>query len=167
MVGVLFLCIIAKTRRQAHVMSPLAHTLHSLHLKECTMAQDLALFARPSTLGFYIDRCLAFVVAKPQAKVCRRPLVCHKRDLQDIVIANDVEAEARVLAAQRGWSVPFGPRNPAWKAFKASLLSGDIVWRFESPDSYGGVLRGYAAVRNQQVVAEFVECRQASSCLSH
>ena len=52
------------------------------------MAQDLALFARPSTLGFLIDRCLGFVAAKPAATVRRPHLVCHRRDLQDIVIAN-------------------------------------------------------------------------------
>jgi hypothetical protein len=131
------------------------------------MAQDLALFARPSSLGFLIDRCLGFVATKRVATVRRPHLVCHRRDLQDIVIANEIEATARAQAAQQGWHVPFGPRNPAWKAFKASLRHGDIVWRFESPDSYGGVLYGYAAVRNQQVVAEFVECRQAPSCLSH
>ena len=127
------------------------------------MAQDIALFthfSRPSTLGVWLDRCLALVTAKPAAKPLQPQRVCRMCDLQEIVIANEVEAQARTQAAQQGLgALPFGPRNPAWKAFKTSLRPGDIVWRFESCTPYGGVLYGYAAVRHQQVVAEFVEGR--------
>ena len=131
------------------------------------MAQDITLpplFARPSTLGAWFDRCLAYVgvgVAKPAAKPLQAQHVCRMCDLQEIVIANEVEAQARAQAAQQGpGALPFGLRNPAWKAFKTSLRPGDIVWRFESRTPYGGVLHGYAAVRHQQVVAEFVEGRR-------
>ena len=130
------------------------------------MAQDIALlthFARPSTLGVWLDRCLAYVgvvAAKPAAKPLQPQRVCRMCDLQEIVIANEVEAQARAQAGQQSLgALPFGLRNPAWKAFKTSLRSGDIVWRFESCTPYGGVLYGYAAVRHQQVVAEFVEGR--------
>ena len=125
------------------------------------MAQDLALFSRPSTLGFLIDRCVALVAAKPAHKPIKPQLVCQMRDLQEIVIANEVEAQARAQAQHQGLgALPFGTRNPAWKAFKTSLRPGDIVWRFESRDAYGVTLSGYAAVRHQRVVAEFVEGRQ-------
>jgi hypothetical protein len=147
-------------------MSLPPRTLHSINPKECTMAQDItlpSLFARPSTLAVWFDRCLANVgvgVAKPAAKPLQPQRVCRMCDLQEIVIANEVEAQARAQAAQQGpGALPFGLRNPAWKAFKTGLRPGDIVWRFESSTPYGGVLRGYAAVRHQQVVAEFVEGR--------
>jgi hypothetical protein len=125
------------------------------------MAQNLALFSRPSTLGLFIDRCVALVAAKPAVKPKPPQLVCQMRDLQEIVIANEVEAQARTQAQQQGLGdLPFSARNPAWKAFKTSLRPGDIVWRFESRDAYGVMLSGYAAVRHQRVVAEFVEGRQ-------
>ena len=124
------------------------------------MAQDIALFnlfARPSVLGSLLDKWMARL-ATTQASISAQPqLVCQMRDLQEIVIANEVEAQARAQAMQQGpGELPFGLRNPAWKAFKTSLRPGDIVWRFES-QTPGATCYGYAAVRNRRVVAEFVE----------
>lgn len=61
--------------------------------------------------------------------------------------------------------VAFGHLNQAWCNFLAELEEGDEVWLFEMPKSkkparssyrIEGGLRGFARIRNQKIVAEFI-----------
>lgn len=61
--------------------------------------------------------------------------------------------------------IPFGHLNSGWELFKSKMLDGDKVHVFKTPKNttygkYGSSLEddvhGYALVRNEEIVAEFI-----------
>jgi hypothetical protein len=61
-------------------------------------------------------------------------------------------------------AVPFGHMGASWIAFRSKLMPEDEVWSFEAmrSDDWGfqEQTRGYAAVRNGQIVAHFIKRRK-------
>ena len=61
-------------------------------------------------------------------------------------------------------AVPFGHMGASWIAFRSKLLPEDEIWSFEAmrSDDWGfqEQTRGYAAVRNGQIVAHFIKRRK-------
>jgi hypothetical protein len=95
---------------------------------------------------------------------------CSMKDLQKVVDIVEVEKQATYsdpISAVP--NIPFGHLNPAWERFKGGLEPGDAVWRFvttgipSNPKNQRHqysearrVVRGYSAVRDKKVVAEFL-----------
>ncbi|NBQ92010.1 MAG: hypothetical protein EBT96_11625 [Betaproteobacteria bacterium] len=61
-------------------------------------------------------------------------------------------------------AVPFGHLGASWIAFRSKLMPEDDIWSFEArrSDDWGfeEQTRGYAAVRNGQIVAHFIKRRK-------
>lgn len=61
-------------------------------------------------------------------------------------------------------AVPFGHMGASWIAFRSKLLPEDEIWSFEAMRSdelgFQEQTRGYAAVRNGQIVAHFIKRRK-------